>query len=286
MKFEITNILAKSKKIGMYATAAFGILLFVVGTYNTVTLNAVSYMNDNEIKFVKRLDEITDKVMAVKESINMNFLNKYAARPAKKIAKKKVVAKKRVAKAIAPIKSKRFAAVITQDLELDLVEVFNSKLFKAGLSSADFSGKVFASNGVIESLEVSLPNNQSIEVGYTEMAGNVFKYEVDGQSYSGMMYEVKKGQYMVTLANGPYQGTRMKFQGYVEESNYDDTDRNVANNQDQYVDEYDKQFVNEGANLGNSDNYANEKKVEKVEMDNGSQGYGYNFDSKSGNNVQ
>ena len=56
MKFEITDILAKSKKFGMYAGAAFGILLFVVGTYNTVTLNAVSYMNDNEIKFVKRLN--------------------------------------------------------------------------------------------------------------------------------------------------------------------------------------------------------------------------------------
>ena len=220
---------------------------------------------------------------------DVSLVKKAVDKVKKKIVKKKVVAKKRVVKTKAKAvstKSKRFAAVITQDLELDLVEVFNSKLFKAGLSKDDFSGKVYASNGVIESLEVSLPDNQSIEVGYAEMAGNVFNYEIDGQSYSGMMYEVKKGQYMVTLANGPYQGTRMKFQGYVEESNYDDADRNVANNQDQYVDEYDKEFSSDGNNLGNSDNYANEQKVEKVEMDNGSQGYGYNFDSKDGYNSE
>ncbi len=293
MKSKIVEILNKSKKVGALLGSVMGVFLFLIGTYNTVSLNSVSYMQDNEIKFVKRLDELSNKVIAAKNSFNMDLINKYAARDIKKVPAKKAVkyitapsSSNAQANSEPQEKQDTFAAVITQDLELDLVEVFNSKLFKAGLTPRDFSGKLMASNGVIESLEVELPNNQTIEVGYAEMAGNVFKYELDGTSYSGMMYEVKKGEYMVTLANGPYQGTRMKFSGIVEEVYPEEADRNVANNiQDELVDDYDKQFTSEADQYGNpGESYVQEAKVAPVQTDNGQEGFGYQFNSEG--NVQ
>jgi hypothetical protein len=66
---------------------------------------------------------------------------------------------------------------------------------------------------VIESLEVSLPGTEKLSVAFREMSGNVFDYDFGGELYSGMMYQVDTNSYVVTLTNGPLEGTRLKFDG-------------------------------------------------------------------------
>ena len=47
------------------------------------------------------------------------------------------------------------------------------------------------------------------------MTGNTFEYDLNGEIYAGMMYQVDQGSYMITMTNGPLEGTRLKFTGDV-----------------------------------------------------------------------
>ena len=102
-------------------------------------------------------------------------------------------------------------SAIGEDLSLGLVEVINPKLWAKGLPSADFSGDLQTSNGTIESLSVNLPGREQISISFAEMNGNVFQYDYAGEIYSGMLYQVDPKSFMVTLTNGPLEGTRMRF---------------------------------------------------------------------------
>jgi hypothetical protein len=87
---------------------------------------------------------------------------------------------------------------------------------------------------------VSLPNGEGLDVSFSEMTGNVFEYDVDGEVYSGMMYQVDQHAYMVTLTNGPLEGTRLRFsstqsledqpQAIENNSSFDQTSMDVSNN--------------------------------------------------------
>ncbi len=95
-------------------------------------------------------------------------------------------------------------------MNLSLIEVINPKLWKQGLKKDQFNGSLLANNGVIESLNVTLPDG-GFSVSFAEMTGNVFEYDYNGEIYTGMMYQVDPKSYMVTLSNGPLTGTRFKF---------------------------------------------------------------------------
>lgn len=103
------------------------------------------------------------------------------------------------------------APAIGEDLQLDLVEVINPKIWSKGLPNTQFSGELQTANGTIESLTVSLPGKEEISISFAEMNGNVFQYDYAGEVYSGMLYQVDPKSYMVTLTNGPLEGTRMRF---------------------------------------------------------------------------
>lgn len=102
-------------------------------------------------------------------------------------------------------------AAIGEDLSLDLVEVINPKLWSRGLPTSEFSGDLATANGTIESLSINLPGKEEISVSFAEMNGNVFQYDYNGEIYSGMLYQVDPKSYMVTLTNGPLEGTRLRF---------------------------------------------------------------------------
>lgn len=102
-------------------------------------------------------------------------------------------------------------SAIAEDLSLGLVEVINPKLWAKGLPSSDFNGDLQTSNGTIESLSVNLPGREEISISFAEMNGNVFSYDYAGEIYSGMLYQVDPKSFMVTLTNGPLEGTRMRF---------------------------------------------------------------------------
>jgi hypothetical protein len=145
-------------------------------------------------------------------------------------------------------------AAITEEMNLDIVEIFNAKKYPKPLKAGEFNGSLSASNGTLDSLSVNLPNGESIQISSAEMNGNVFEYDQDGMVYSGMIYEITKGSYMVTLTNGPYEGTRMKFQSAIS----------------QEVENQEASEINP-ENIANVDNGQNNSEFQPVMNDDGTQ---------------
>lgn len=191
---------------------AFTVLgLFVLtGTYNALVINSDSHLNE-ENKFVKRLDEIH----------GVTIEGRHMAGTWQKLAQVKmgpkkvlpVVAKTTVNETSnkAPTFAEVPAAAVQESLSLSLVEVINPKKYQNGAPANSFNGSLATNNGVIESLTVSLPGSENLSVAFSELTGNVFEYDFNGEIYSGMMYQVDTNAYMVTLTNGPLEGTRLRF---------------------------------------------------------------------------
>lgn len=196
-------------------------LFFVVtGTYNAIVINSESHLNGADIRFVKRLDElygITEPGRLVATGIQWQKLTpvKGVSQNALQVPVNQVVntiasgasAPSQVPQQDAP------AAAVTEELNLSLVEVVNPKKWQNGLPTDQFSGSLSTSNGTIDTLSVSLPNGEGVTVSFSEMNGNVFEYDIDGEVYTGMLYQVDQTAYMVTLTNGPLEGTRLRFVG-------------------------------------------------------------------------
>lgn len=204
----------KSRYQKSLSTLALGLFL-ATGTYNAVVINSESQLNSADIKFVKRLDElygVHEPGRLVAASVSWQKLTPQQVAQIKAPAPKIIQTVTRTDSA--PAKSDGpAAAAVQEDLNLNLVEVINPKKWQQGLPNNQFNGNLVTSNGTIESLSVSLPNGEGVSVSFSEMAGNVFEYDLDGEVYSGMMYQVDQNSYMITLTNGPLEGTRMKFLG-------------------------------------------------------------------------
>ncbi len=157
---------------------------------------------------MKRLDELYGVTLPGRELAGSKAWTKLSARelPAVKVVKEQ----------INPIASndERIddpAPAITADLVLPLTEALNPNRWPTPLSSSHFEGTIRTSNGVIENLTVSLPGVEEISVSFAELSGNVFQYDYDGMVYSGLMYQADQNAYIVTLTNGPLEGTRLRF---------------------------------------------------------------------------
>ncbi len=180
-------------------------LFTVIGTYNSVVIDSKSVLDNAHHSLVKRLDH---------EGVN---------RPARMVAStvkwqkiRPVAPQKQVAiirQELTPAQNSIAAeAVVSEDLNLVLVEVINPEKFKDGLASTDFSGMLTTNGGQIETLEVSLPEGLGVSVSYSEISGNVFEYESNGETQSGMVYQVDQNAYMVSFTAGAMAGTRLRFQ--------------------------------------------------------------------------
>jgi hypothetical protein len=127
----------------------------------------------------------------------------------------------------AAVVQKKYQANITDNLSLNVTEVFNSKKYKKVLRGEDISGKLVASNGIIESLELSTPDDE-IVIEMSQLNGNMFSYYQDGEIYSGLFYQIQNSSYMITLSNGPHAGTRIKLQ--KERNNFENINDEIAQN--------------------------------------------------------
>jgi hypothetical protein len=189
---------------------AFGGLFVLVGTYNAVVINSESHLSNADVKFVKRLDEIYGVTVPGRQLAASTSWKKIEKSESMNIAAPRI-ASSTSSEVIPTAEDAISDAVVKEELNLSLVEVINSKKWQNGLSSSQFSGGLSTNNGVIESLSVSLPNGEGVSVSFSEMTGNVFEYDLNGELYSGMMYQVDQHAYMVTLTNGPLEGTRLRF---------------------------------------------------------------------------
>ncbi|WPU65566.1 hypothetical protein [Peredibacter starrii] len=221
------NLTKQNKRI---ALAAFG-LFVLVGCYNAVVINTESHLNGSDAKFVKRLDErngVTIEGRAIASS--------WQKLSPSKVMPKQVEAAVAVAPKIenTPVPTAaqivEEAAAVQDDLTLTLVEVINPKKFEKGLNASQFSGSLASNNGVIESLSVSLPNGEGVSVSFSEMTGNVFEYDMNGEKFTGMMYQVDQHAYMVTLSNGPLEGTRLRFSTETPSVDQQQTQETLAQN--------------------------------------------------------
>ena len=196
----------KTKNIAIFAFS----ILAVIGTYNAVMINSESHLGDSE-QF-KRLDEVFG---VVKTGRSLAVANDW-----KKIERVAPTTKAQVAQAQAQVSAgaEVSEAAIQEDLNLKLVEVINPKKWEKGITAAQFSGSISTNYGVIESLTASLPEGVNVEISFSEMNGNTFEYDLNGEVYTAMMYQVDKSAYMITMTNGPLEGTRMRFAGETKES--------------------------------------------------------------------
>lgn len=182
-------------------------LFMGIGAYNAFVINSDSLLGN--VSFVKRLDEsfgIVTPGRQVAGSVSWKKLSpvqvEIAAQPVQQYKESSTPSSTVVAET---------AGALQEELNLNLTEVLNPKKYAQGLSASEFSGSLQTNHGVIESLTVSLPNGEGVSVSFSEMAGNVFEYDFDGNVYSGMLYQVDSEAYMVTLTNGPLEGMRMRF---------------------------------------------------------------------------
>lgn len=211
--------------------------LVVTGTYNAVVINSESSIDGSNIKFAKRLDEVYGVVVSKREVAASISWQKLSVKQAAIIKEKyKPEYQKEVQQSGAidstPVEVATQAAV-QEELSLSLTEVINPKKWQQGLTNSQFNGNLTTNNGVIESLSVSLPNGEGLSVSFSEMTGNVFEYDFGGELYSGMMYQVDQSSYMVTLTNGPLEGTKLKFTGepsFEQTQEQEDAQRQLAEN--------------------------------------------------------
>ncbi len=203
-------------------TLSFLAMLFfvVTGTYNAIVITSESHLNGADMRFVKRLDEMNGVIepgrlvatgiqwqkLEPTQNIEQNAFRAPVVQEISTVASSPSGANS-VPQQEAP------AAAVTEELNLNLVEVINPKKYQNGVPAGQFSGSLTTSNGSIDSLNVSLPNNENVTVSFSEMNGNVFEYDIEGEVYSGMLYQVDQTAYMVTLTNGPLEGTRLRFVG-------------------------------------------------------------------------
>lgn len=203
---------SKKKTFTFLAVAA----LVISGTYNSVMVNSDSFMNEQDVRFVKRLDEVYGVVKVGRQFASaktewVKLSQKQVTEVAKNIvpsAAPSIQVAQAATTAPAVVET---AAAVQEELDLNLVEVANPKKYQGNVPASQFSGSLVTADGRIESLSVSLPNGEGLSISSTEMVGNVFEYDLDGETLSGMIYQVDQTTYMVTLTNGSFEGTRMKF---------------------------------------------------------------------------
>jgi hypothetical protein len=213
------ELVMMTQKIKRTTLAFLGAAFVAVGTYNSVVINSDSFMDSQNVRFVKRLDEINGITTSGRRLANSEGGEwvKLKALPKKQPLK---IVQDQVKFASSSTRSESVSdaapageieAAIKEDLSLELTEVFNAKKYATAPQAGQFSGTLTTTDGVIDSISVSLPNNEGLNISFSELNGNVFEYEYDSQVLSGMMYQMDKSSYMVTLTNGPFEGTRLKF---------------------------------------------------------------------------
>lgn len=222
----------KGNKIKLMGFTFCG-LFVLTGIYNSVVINSKSLL-DSDVKFVKRLDEVYGVTIPGRKVA--------AATTWKKISSARINTAPNFPKKIeisnisdsAPVASSSSEvvqeAVIQENLNLNLIEVINPKRWQNGLKQSEFTGSISTNNGVIESLSVSLPGDEGLSVSFSEMTGNVFEYDFNGELYSGMMYQVDQSAYIVTLTNGPLEGTQLRFSSQASPEEQQQEEQFLAEN--------------------------------------------------------
>lgn len=273
------------KKNKLIAFAVAG-LFVVTGTYNAVVINSESHISGEDVKFVKRLDEIYGITVHGREVAASVQWQKIAPSIAAKKFSRPVSQKVSfTASASAAPSASEVAqvAAVQEQLNMSLVEVVNPNKYKNGVAAGSFSGSLATNNGTIESLSVSLPNGEGLSVSFSEMTGNVFEYDLNGELFSGMMYQVDQSAYMVTLTNGPLEGTRLRFSTQSAEVQAEQVQTALAENNNIEVGSFGSEPQGEEITLASGAEISPEQMIQNDQQmqQEAAQAQGFNFEAQT-----
>lgn len=246
-------------------------LFFFIGSYNAFVINSQSDLLSDQITFGKRLDESLGITTPGRSMAGAKIWKKLTpvqvARHQAQVIIQEIKSQAAAPELVAAPPVEEKLAAIKEDINLQLVEVLNPQKWQTGLTKDKFSGNLTASHGAIENFTFSIPD-QDVSISFAEMTGNVFNYDLNGEIYSAMIFQADQHTYMVTMTNGPLEGTRMRFsapltqeQAYIEETLI--VDHNVEIGQfgepqafeqaqvdTQQIENYDQNLQVEGFNMG------------------------------------
>jgi hypothetical protein len=188
----------------------------VIGSYNALMISSDSLLSGTDSKKFKRLDEDYG-VVKIGRSLAVATDWRKVSKIEQKMGPQGKMIEVSSTKPSQTLENTTSAA-IQDSLSLKLVEVINPQKWQQGTKPSDFSGLIHTNNGIIESLNASLPEGMSIDISFSEMTGNTFEYDLNGEVYTGMMYQVDQNAYMITMTNGPLEGTRLRFAGEATDS--------------------------------------------------------------------
>ena len=191
-----------------------------IGFYNAMVINSQSNLADADVKFVKRLDEVYGVVTPgrhVASAVEWSKIpNKISHIKAQSLEKTELT-------------ETNSTAAIQAELRLNLIEVINPIKWEKGLTREQFSGNLATTNGVIESFNLNI-ESENFSFDTIEMAGNIFEYDIEGEKLTGVIYQVDQHSFMVTLTNGPLEGTRLRFSSISHDEQMDEIERELTEN--------------------------------------------------------
>lgn len=260
---------------GKRLSILLGIIVITLGLFNSLKVNSnQALLSFSGADLNKRLDEMHGRIRVGRRAASIQSWHKI--KKTAKVNDQKVISKKTTV----VDNSANFIPdpAISEDLELKVTKAF----IKEELAQGSFSGSARTVDGIIEEINIELPDGEMIDIFTNErMVGNVFQYQdkFSGEMKSGMFYEVKRGTYMITLANDSrYQGARFEFQvngGVVSNDTYDAQygygQQNIMNELAQYPqDEYnsDAEYAAQNNDSSDESNNTNENAY-SFELNNG-----------------
>ena len=267
----------KSVKRAFLGTAFMGTaFLMVLGSYNTFSVDYSAFTkNDLDIKFSKRLDNITGEIIIGRMAASVPKWDKIAEPIKKESVKIKRVAKveRVIKKQVEKIEANQSAPAIV-DADLELVDGFDGKAAFAG----EFSGKVVVSDGVVQTISVNIPGKGQIEFMTIQekMSGNVFQFEdsLTSELRTGMIFKRPDGSHMVTLTNdSQFSNMRLGLKSTASEELASDIDQSESaveeanwNNNVKQDDSYAAIVAEDTKSLIKEEPKLSEVEIEKLEL--------------------
>ena len=192
--------------------------IIISGVNNSVEMNTADFMGTQKAES-KKVSELTDDMSLAANMGDYTIDSEVTPSQIARAQRTKIsfdVNNQRRAERVEQKEAPQ-AAYIQENITLEVAEYFHpakyeGKVLKVENEELPVSGMLEASTGVIERLDVTLPDGESIFIEYASMTQNKFKFSSsEGKEYRGIMYKIDAVTYMVSIEEGPHTGTRLKF---------------------------------------------------------------------------
>ena len=218
-------------KVSIFASI---LIIIISGVNNSIEMNTADFMGTKKAE-AKKVTELTDVMSLASKMGDYTIDSEITPAQIAKAQRVKIsfdVNNKRRPERVEQKEAPQ-SAYIQEEISLEIAEYFHPAKFEGQVLKVEnqelpVSGTLEASSGVIERLDVTLPDGESIFIEYASMTQNRFKFSSsDGDQYRGIMYKIDAITYMVSLEEGPHKGTRLKFKNLDDVSSLYETQADI-----------------------------------------------------------